>query len=115
MFWLRNKPANPSTDETPVETSPPDLEQGVKDAATKEQQEPENGPKPTINDAADAEDDKDKDGKLPREPSEAFTGHQKFYIFVMDGLGGMILSGGVNFAIAYGERILLQLRKGMLC
>lgn len=100
MFWLRNKPTNPSTDETPVETSPTDLEQGVKDAATQEQQ---NGPKPTINDAADADNDKDKDGKQPIEPSEAFTGHQKFYIFVMDGLGGMVLSGGVNFAIAYGE------------
>jgi hypothetical protein len=32
------------------------------------------------------------------------TGHQKFYIFVLDGLGGMALSAGVNFAIAYGER-----------
>lgn len=36
-------------------------------------------------------------------PSSKFTGHQLFYIFVLDGLGGMTLSAGVNFAIAYGE------------
>ncbi|GJN84262.1 hypothetical protein PLIIFM63780_007818 [Purpureocillium lilacinum] len=29
------------------------------------------------------------------------TGHQWFYIFVLDGLGAMALSGGVNFGIAY--------------
>jgi len=34
-------------------------------------------------------------------PSQRLTGHQKFYIFVLDGLGGMALSAGVNFAIAY--------------
>ncbi|PNY29614.1 serine protease EDA2, partial [Tolypocladium capitatum] len=36
------------------------------------------------------------------EPSVKMTRHQAFYIFVLDGLGGMALSGGVNFAIAYG-------------
>ncbi|KAI9150223.1 hypothetical protein HJFPF1_09980 [Paramyrothecium foliicola] len=35
------------------------------------------------------------------EPSSCFTGHQLFYVFGLDGLGGMILSAGVNFAIAY--------------
>ncbi|KAJ9151303.1 hypothetical protein NKR23_g3201 [Pleurostoma richardsiae] len=34
-------------------------------------------------------------------PSEKLTGHQFFYIFILDGLGAMVLSGGVNFAIAY--------------
>ncbi|KAH7306018.1 hypothetical protein B0I35DRAFT_464683 [Stachybotrys elegans] len=34
-------------------------------------------------------------------PSTALTKHQIFYIFVLDGLGGMLLSGGVNFALAY--------------
>lgn len=36
-------------------------------------------------------------------PSERFTGHQLFYIFALDGFGGMAISAGVNFAIAYGE------------
>ncbi|UNI18015.1 hypothetical protein JDV02_004316 [Purpureocillium takamizusanense] len=35
------------------------------------------------------------------EPTSRMTGHQWFYIFVLDGLGAMVLSGGVNFAIAY--------------
>ncbi len=35
-------------------------------------------------------------------PSQRLTAHQKFYIFVLDGLGGMMISAGVNFAIAYG-------------
>lgn len=37
-----------------------------------------------------------------KEPTEKFTAHQIFYIFILDGLGAMILSGGINFAIAYG-------------
>ncbi|KAI1370388.1 hypothetical protein F4677DRAFT_365413 [Hypoxylon crocopeplum] len=36
-----------------------------------------------------------------KEPTEKFTAHQIFYIFILDGLGAMILSGGINFAIAY--------------
>ncbi|GJN73752.1 hypothetical protein PLICBS_007835 [Purpureocillium lilacinum] len=39
------------------------------------------------------------DGRL--EPTPRMTGHQWFYIFVLDGLGAMALSGGVNFGIAY--------------
>ncbi|UKZ74880.1 hypothetical protein TrVFT333_002550 [Trichoderma virens FT-333] len=35
------------------------------------------------------------------EPSSHFTGHQLFYIFGLDGIGALILSGGINFAIAY--------------
>ncbi|KAK0709650.1 hypothetical protein B0T26DRAFT_743025 [Lasiosphaeria miniovina] len=29
------------------------------------------------------------------------TRHQFFYIFIIDGIGAMVLSGGINFAIAY--------------
>lgn len=36
-------------------------------------------------------------------PTRRFSGHQVFYIFVLDGLGAMMLSAGVNFAIAYGN------------
>ncbi|KAI5462802.1 hypothetical protein BGZ63DRAFT_351842 [Mariannaea sp. PMI_226] len=36
-----------------------------------------------------------------REPSHAFTRHQIFYIFVLDGLGAMLVSGGINFGLAY--------------
>ncbi|KAI1092042.1 hypothetical protein F5B19DRAFT_238178 [Rostrohypoxylon terebratum] len=36
-----------------------------------------------------------------KEPTEKFTAHQIFYIFILDGIGAMILSGGINFAIAY--------------
>ncbi|KAM0251249.1 hypothetical protein ACHAQJ_008282 [Trichoderma viride] len=36
-----------------------------------------------------------------REPSTRFTAHQLFYIFGLDGIGALALSGGVNFAIAY--------------
>lgn len=36
-------------------------------------------------------------------PSASFTGHQLFYVFALDGFGGMALSAGVNFALAYGE------------
>jgi hypothetical protein len=35
-------------------------------------------------------------------PSNGLTWHQFFYIFVMDGLGGMVISGGINFALAFG-------------
>ena len=35
-------------------------------------------------------------------PTEKMTGYQFFYIFVLDGIGAMVLSGGINFAIAYG-------------
>ncbi|KAH8172398.1 hypothetical protein LIA77_06653 [Sarocladium implicatum] len=34
-------------------------------------------------------------------PSKKWTGHQIFYVFILDGIGGMALSAGVNFALAY--------------
>lgn len=38
-----------------------------------------------------------------RVPSSKLTVHQFLYLFGSHGIGAMILSGGVNFAIAYGE------------
>lgn len=38
-----------------------------------------------------------------KRPTERFTAYQLFYIFVLDGIGAMIVSGGINFAIAYGK------------
>ncbi|KAK8015369.1 hypothetical protein PG990_008665 [Apiospora arundinis] len=35
------------------------------------------------------------------EPSTKLTAHQMFYLFGLDGVGAFILSGGINFAIAY--------------
>lgn len=46
--------------------------------------------------------DSQQDAQGPLAPSTAWTGHQLFYIFGLDGVGAMGLSGGVNFAIAYG-------------
>lgn len=51
-----------------------------------------------------AEEEGDEKGRL--EPSSVFTGHQMFYLFFLDGIGAMVLSGGVNFALAYGEFVL---------
>ncbi len=39
----------------------------------------------------------------PIHPSRKFTGHQIFYLFALDGFGAFFISGGINFAIAYGE------------
>lgn len=36
-------------------------------------------------------------------PSNGLTLSQIIYVFIVDGLGGMFISGGINFAIAYGE------------
>jgi len=36
-------------------------------------------------------------------PSDKWTTHQLFYVFFLHGFGAMVLSGGINFAIAYGE------------
>ncbi|KAL6400179.1 hypothetical protein AUP68_15872 [Ilyonectria robusta] len=37
----------------------------------------------------------------PLDPSDYFTNHQIFYVFIMAGIGGMIISGGINFGLAY--------------
>ncbi|KAI8236518.1 hypothetical protein K4K55_003793 [Colletotrichum sp. SAR 10_96] len=37
-----------------------------------------------------------------KQPTLRFTAHQAFYIFGLDGVGAAILSGGINFGIAYG-------------
>lgn len=36
-------------------------------------------------------------------PSSAWTKHQLFYVVVMQGFGAFIISGGIEFAIAYGK------------
>lgn len=36
-------------------------------------------------------------------PTKKLSAHQIFYIFALDGLGAMMLSGGINFAVAYGK------------
>ncbi|KAI0004390.1 hypothetical protein F4779DRAFT_74067 [Xylariaceae sp. FL0662B] len=36
-----------------------------------------------------------------KEPTDRFTAHQLFYIFILDGVGAFILSAAINFAIAY--------------
>ncbi|KAL7933091.1 hypothetical protein V8C35DRAFT_304894 [Trichoderma chlorosporum] len=65
--------------------------------------------KPALDEASDsgAKEEKQQttegtdDGTKKAEPSSRFTGHQLFYIFGLDGIGALILSGGINFAIAY--------------
>ncbi|KAK2045446.1 hypothetical protein LZ31DRAFT_553350, partial [Colletotrichum somersetense] len=37
-----------------------------------------------------------------KQPADGLSGRQIFYIFGLDGIGAAILSGGINFAIAYG-------------
>ncbi|CAJ2505824.1 Uu.00g132180.m01.CDS01 [Anthostomella pinea] len=71
---------------------------------------PEDFPEPKPKDGADVESGNDD----PRQqvldsvptrfkvPSSKFTGHQIFYIsFILDGIGAALVSGGINFAIAY--------------
>jgi hypothetical protein len=48
------------------------------------------------------------------EPTTRFSGRQIFYIFGLDGIGAMALSGGVNFAIAYGKRCARSLTRCFL-
>ncbi|CCG81974.1 Putative uncharacterized protein [Taphrina deformans PYCC 5710] len=40
--------------------------------------------------------------KNVRLPSSTWTKHQIFYVFIMNGLGAFVISGGINLAIAYG-------------
>ncbi|KAF7549488.1 hypothetical protein G7Z17_g6342 [Cylindrodendrum hubeiense] len=94
MFWSR------AQHETEAGASPADLEQGAAQAPTHRGPQPGN---PVV-EAGPAAADEDMDasehaGRL--EPSQKLTRHQVFYILVLDGLGGMLLSGGVNFALAY--------------
>ncbi|KAL6854801.1 hypothetical protein ACO1O0_005928 [Amphichorda felina] len=59
------------------------------------------GPITPTNDEEAGNGSSSKPGRLP--PSERFTARQKFYVFVLDGFGGMAISAGINFAIAYGK------------
>ena len=40
--------------------------------------------------------------KKLRPPSDHWTNHQIFYVFIMNGIGAFAISGGLEFAIAYG-------------
>ncbi|KAI1170082.1 hypothetical protein F4777DRAFT_592213 [Nemania sp. FL0916] len=44
---------------------------------------------------------KNSDDLKFRQPSDRFTPHQIFYIFILDGIVSAIVAGGINFAIAY--------------
>ncbi|KAK0388872.1 hypothetical protein NLU13_5115 [Sarocladium strictum] len=54
-------------------------------------------------DASDALPQTDADAIVSQrlKPSPTWTAHQIFYVFILDGVGGMVLSAGVNFALAY--------------
>ncbi|KAB5566675.1 hypothetical protein GE09DRAFT_743805 [Coniochaeta sp. 2T2.1] len=58
---------------------------------------------PTVPDAAPPRPSQDIGAILAhfKTPTPRLSGHQIFYIFVLDGLGAGILSGGINFAVAY--------------
>jgi hypothetical protein len=47
----------------------------------------------------------DDDDSGIRPPTDKFTAHQIFYIFILDGIGAAFLSGGINFAIAFGTYV----------
>ncbi|KAJ8126643.1 hypothetical protein O1611_g6994 [Lasiodiplodia mahajangana] len=46
-------------------------------------------------------DPKDEDELKIRPPTDHFTLHQIFYIFILDGIVSALFAGGINFAIAY--------------
>ncbi|KAB5583255.1 hypothetical protein GE09DRAFT_1211858 [Coniochaeta sp. 2T2.1] len=58
---------------------------------------------PTVPDAAPPRPSQDIGAILAhfKTPTPRLSGHQIFYIFVVDGLGAGVLSGGINFAVAY--------------
>lgn len=41
-------------------------------------------------------------GGGPQDPTQKLSPHQLLYIFGVNGMGGLVISGGINFAIAYG-------------
>ncbi|KAH6955863.1 hypothetical protein BKA56DRAFT_681316 [Ilyonectria sp. MPI-CAGE-AT-0026] len=86
MFWPQ------AQRETRAGSSPADLEQGAAQTPSRR------GPQPS-NPVSEATPPAAVEGRL--EPSDRLTRHQLFYVLVLDGFGGMLLSGGVNFALAY--------------
>lgn len=91
MFWPR------AQRETRAGSSPADLEQGAAQTPSRRGPQPNNPVSEATPAAVDAS---EHAGRL--EPSDRLTRHQLFYVLVLDGFGGMLLSGGVNFALAYG-------------
>ncbi|KAG7123431.1 hypothetical protein HYQ46_010682 [Verticillium longisporum] len=47
-----------------------------------------------------------------KEATDKLSTHQFIYLFILDGLGALVLSGGINFAIAYAVLVNRDLRKG---
>lgn len=46
-------------------------------------------------------------------PSSKWTNHQLFYVFLENGIGAFVISGGINLAIAYGlSQLNLRLSHG---
>ncbi|KPM43284.1 hypothetical protein AK830_g3261 [Neonectria ditissima] len=100
MFWSRAQL------QTQAGASPADLEQGASPSPRRGSQLDGDIPVRRGRGAEARSADKpasggnvDEGGRL--EPSEKLTRHQLFYVLVLDGFGGMVLSGGVNFALAY--------------
>lgn len=89
---------------------PEDPETGAFDTSTLPAEKPALGPIPDasakeqkLQIAEDVE-----DISTNAEASSSFTGHQLFYIFGVHGIGALIISGGINLAIAYGELVSLS-------
>ncbi|KAL7802190.1 hypothetical protein V8C44DRAFT_345695 [Trichoderma aethiopicum] len=82
---------------------PEDPETGAFDTSTLPAEKPALGPIPD----ASAKEQKlqiaeaVKEISTNAEASSRFTGHQLFYIFGVHGIGALIISGGINLAIAY--------------
>lgn len=57
-------------------------------------------------DAAAAPDEAAPDVEVPKmlRPTGKWTAHQFFYIFFVNGIVAFVVSGAINFAVAYGKR-----------
>jgi hypothetical protein len=95
MPWLRN----------PFSRSPkPDTEASDTEALPGDNTSPPSPPSPGPDSDAPPRPSQDVAAILShfKTPTKSLSGHQIFYIFVIDGIGAALLSGGINFAIAYG-------------
>lgn len=83
--------------ESPAENRLSDVEAAQ---ATRETGEERSGGTAAPDFSSVKNDDDDDSGF--RTPTDKFSGHQLFYIFILDGIIAALLSGGINFAIAFG-------------
>lgn len=98
MPWATNPLFKPSTTEAPA-----DVEAAAANSGPSLGPNPDPSLEPSSSAPQEIPTSADEGFK---EPTEKFTAHQIFYIFILDGIGAMILSGGINFAIAYGRNFL---------